>query len=73
MKVGDVVAINQVRGCWTPPKKEWLGHGIILSVTEQESFLMLGKYPYQPNDSAEVLLQCGATKTFDTSDLEVVV
>ena len=72
MKVGDIVFINQTIGCWHPPKREERGHGVVVSVEEQEPFLLLGKYLHKPNDSVEVLMECGVTKAFDVSDVEVV-
>ena len=72
MNVGDVVFINQVIGCWWPPKKQNLGHGVVVSVRKQEPFLLLGKYLHRPNDSIEVLMDNGIMKVFDASDVEVI-
>ncbi len=72
MKVGDIVFINRMVGCWHPPKREELGHGVVVSVKEQEPFLLFGKYLHKPNNSVEVLMDCGVTKMFDASDVETI-
>jgi len=72
VKVGDIVFINQMIGCWHPPKREELGHGVVVSVRKNEPFLLLGKYLHTPNDSVGVLMDSGMMKVFDASDVEVI-
>ena len=72
MNVGDVVFINEERGCWDPPQRVAMGYGVVLAVEPQETFLLLGKYPHKPNDILEVMLDCGKVQRFDAGDAEVV-
>ena len=72
LDIGDVVFINEERGCWDPPRRFEVGYGIIIDVQPQEAFLLLGKWPHKPNDIIEVMLEDGRIHRCDISDAEVV-
>jgi len=71
MKVGDIVAVNEDRGCGEFRHITALGLGIILDIEETDDLTIGSVGPINLGANATVLLNTGQTKVFNERSLGV--